>query len=104
MKSEDYENAILNFQEALNLAPCDSTIKKMLDDAKRYEDINKRENNIEETNNLIEDDSYKESNVSQRYLPYYNSRYGFTIIYPSNFVKGQSPDNGDGMEFFRLMG
>lgn len=41
------------------------------------------------------------SEVTERltYKDYYNIRYGFSIKYPSNLIKGTEPENGDGMTF-----
>lgn len=38
--------------------------------------------------------------MDQNYLRYTNARYGFSIIYPSNFLSGEEPTNGDGLKFF----
>ncbi|MBR4392131.1 MAG: hypothetical protein IKT08_08530 [Bacteroidales bacterium] len=32
-----------------------------------------------------------------RYIPYYNERFGFGLVYPSFMTKDPSPENGDGI-------
>lgn len=44
-------------------------------------------------------ESVNPTNTKYGFLNYSNERYGFSIDYPINFIKGKPPANGDGLSF-----
>jgi len=43
-------------------------------------------------------DNFKSNNISG-FKTYVNGRFGFSILYPQNFVSNKPPANGDGLRF-----
>jgi tetratricopeptide (TPR) repeat protein len=89
---ENYENAKDDMKNNNYLLAINTFGKVNKQDTKRYEDA---QNKIQECKKLYNE---KKTNEEQtEYKLYTNGRYGFSIKYPSFFIMGESPANGDGI-------
>lgn len=89
---ENYENAKDDMKNKNYLLAINTFGKVNKQDTKRYEDA---QNEIQECKKLYNE---KKTNEEQtEYKLYTNERYGFSIKYPSFFLMGELPANGDGI-------
>lgn len=65
----------------------------LIEETPANNDKKSSDSNFNESNNNVE-----KSNIV--YEIYKNSRYGFSISYPSNYKAGRAPDNGDGINLY----
>ena len=84
---ETYEKE--NSEDKEKIEQLEEEIKTLKEDKEKVEYKNQQNKEVVK----------KEVPKSISYSTYTNGRYGFSLIYPSDFVKGPEPANGDGLQF-----
>ena len=106
----NYEMAESKLETLKNVLDNDSDFTAQLDELTQLvrESKTKQASQSNESQQIVEEDAHvkkpadSEQNRKENftYQTYTNTRYGFTVEYPTTFTVGQAPTNNDGRNFY----
>ena len=99
IENKEYDPAESKLETLKNLLADNSDYTSKLEETSKILAEAKANNKGPEVNTKVEETSDSKQTESFTYHTYTNTRFGFSVQYPTSFIEGPAPTNNDGREF-----
>ena len=99
IENKEYDPAESKLETLKNLLADNSDYISKLEETSKILAEAKANNKGPEVNTKVEETSDSKQTEAFTYHTYTNTRFGFSVQYPTSFIEGPAPTNNDGREF-----